>query len=284
MLIPTRPRQDESEPQASDTGAARPKAPGTGRREPGLDPEGRRRGKGRSKARFQDPGSPSLRGIRTKANFDAARELADNLTHYSGTEWVSLTVVPQFIRTCLDRIRSRVCELSSTGVGRPGISPTVACCMVYGLQLLAANPEVRSLLEMKAALDALNSSDLDAADVDELAGWFRNFPLSVPDDRMIGVRRLNVTLPTTTKQLLYDLSSDLGASSSVLGVLALGIGIQTQPSMLDGHRDSLDAMVDTFYRRVGRRRRVAESLLSEARSHQSDQLDPGAETGAQTVE
>lgn len=171
---------------------------------------------------------------------------------------------PAFLRTCVDRIRSRAAELSSS---RPGISPAVTCCMMYGLQLIAGNAEVREMLQMKAQLDAVSSDDLDAGDVDELAGWFRSFPLSVPDDRMIGVRRLNVNMPSIAKQMLHELSGELGASASTLAVIAVGVGIQTQPAMLEGHRESLDKMVDVFFRRVARRKRVAEGLLAEAVAH-----------------
>lgn len=188
--------------------------------------------------------------------FDVVHELTHNRSAYVGDEWLSFPYFPSYLRTCLDRVR-RACS-DETGT-RPGLAVTVSCCLTYGLTVLAHDPDVGALLQMKERLDAASSTDVES--LEELAEWFRGFSLGTLDISGSGGHRQNITVPPHVRSQLCEFSADLGTYSSSLGVLAMSITLADQTALLPQRKDELSTAIDRFFKRVITRRRVAEVWL-----------------------
>lgn len=186
--------------------------------------------------------------------FDVVHELAENKHDYVGDNWIALLSFPGFIRTCLDRIRVLV-------EPRPGLSPTICCCIQGGIQVVSAHEDVLALLALKRSIDSISNDKAEAEDVDEICGWFRKFQLGVGDQAMTGGARQNVQVTMGVKGKLFEMAGELGVSNSALALVLMMVTLSTQEDMLHQHRDYLNATVTKFYRRVRTRRRVAEALL-----------------------
>lgn len=124
--------------------------------------------------------------------FDITEELASNRETYAGTEPVTIYTFPTYLRTCLDRVRSRVVSTS-----KPGLSPTITACLSSGISILGAQTEIRELLSLKERFDLIDNAD--AWLVDDLAAVFNFFPLSTSDRSMAGSGRQNVQLTSGVK-------------------------------------------------------------------------------------
>lgn len=188
-------------------------------------------------------------------SFDVVDELTANRENYTGSEPLSVYNVPLYLFTCIDRARERVISIQ-----KPSVSCTISCCISYGLSVIAQQHDVKNLLKLKKRLNMVE--DVDSADVEELAGFFRSFVVSAADGSASGTRRQqNISMPETIRSAVIDLAGDLGASSSVLAVLAIMTALSIQTFVLEGHQKLLDAAVCLFFKKANLRRRVAEVVL-----------------------
>lgn len=186
--------------------------------------------------------------------FDVIAELTDNRAEYQGDEWLSLPYFPSYIRTCIDRLRVRVDESS-----RPGFGVTAACCMKYGLEVIADDDDVKRLLEIKNNLDL--RTDMDSEDAEELSEWFATFRLGAGVGSS-SAHRQNIRITELLQTQLCEIAANLGVYSSTLAILCIAITLshQTDAILPDRLRD-LTHMVNRFFNRVEIRCRVADAWL-----------------------
>jgi uncharacterized membrane protein len=97
--------------------------------------------------------------------------------------------------------------------------------------------------------------------IDEIASWFRNFQLSIPDPSASGIKSLNILIPEHLKKELTSFSSDLGVSFSTIATLALMATLHIQPATLREHQEIIAVALEFFLKRVKFRRKVSEALL-----------------------
>lgn len=189
------------------------------------------------------------------APFDLLEELESNRDEYKGTEPLTLYMMPGYFKTCLDRVRSRVVDGS-----KPGLSVTCAACITYGIKALAAHGDILELVKMK---DRLNRVDnVSAIEVEELAMWFRTFPLWTPNTMTTGGRRQNILIGEYLKMDITEVSEELGMSSSSLAITAISIALcELRDILLPDHIMMLSEAANGLMSRLKMRRRVAEMLI-----------------------
>lgn len=187
--------------------------------------------------------------------FDVIAELSTNRDAYTGGEAFALCQFPATLRTCADRLRQAV-----PASKKPGLSPTIACCISNGVMVIASHEDIRSLLSVKSRLDSVSDA-ADAGLVEEIGTWFTRFPLGVDNSSLSSVYRQNISLPEDVKSPACDLSSELGVSASALCTMAVMVTLATQPAMLPTHHERLNRTVDAFFRRVRIRSKAAVVLL-----------------------
>lgn len=215
------------------------------------------------RAAKRSDGALVFRTAAERAVVDLIEELAQNPRQYAGQEWIALLNFPHTLRMTIDAVRSRVAEIAPE---RPSISSAVACCMSAGLHTIASHGIVRDLLKTRVEFD---TSKYRTADAEGVWMFLQRFPVSVPDERMGGLSRLNVTLPPAVKTRLYEMAEELGTTASTLGVIALGVALYAQDFALKGHRKALGKMVRTFYRKLEDRVEIAHLMMQRA-----SQFDP----------
>jgi predicted transcriptional regulator len=188
---------------------------------------------------------------------DVVAELETNRDEYIGKEWFTLCSFPSYLHTSLDRVRKRV------KVGpRPGVSPTVACCVHHGVGALQGHEEVQGLLALKDKIDTIEGVNAHA--VDTAAAWFRAFPVGV-NASLSGARRQNIALPDEVKSALNELAGDIGLTSTALATLAITATLTSQPAVLDEHRRLMERTISAFLELALLRRRGGEGMLSALR-------------------
>lgn len=186
--------------------------------------------------------------------FDVLTELADNKDQYSGDEQQTIYNFPDYLRTALDRVRARVVTTS-----KPGLSPTITCCMSYGLEALSACEDVKTLLALRDRCDLTDNPDSWL--VEEVAAIFRFFPLTLPDYSLSLSHKQNVALTESVKKDTAKISSDLGTSFSAIAILSVMITLVDQPCVMKERRENIQRIIDGFLRRAKIRRGVMEALL-----------------------
>jgi len=190
--------------------------------------------------------------------YDILNELKTNREDYLGSEWLSLYGFPAYIKTCIDGVRKKV----KSGGNPPGFSPASACCLAYGIGTLTTHPAIRALLDLKTAVDTAENVDPD--ELEELAGFLRNFPLSLPNATTSGnIRRHNIVLPEKVKTDLSELSGELGTHISTLALICMAVALHDQPSLLGGYRKDLTMAVEKFIKRVVLRHNSARRWYSQ---------------------
>jgi hypothetical protein len=188
------------------------------------------------------------------APFDLLEELESNRDEYKGTEPLTLYMMPGYFKTCLDRVRSRV------GDGKPGLGVTCAACITYGIKALVAHRDIVELVKMK---DKLNRVDnVSAIEVEDIAMWFRMFPLWVPNATTTGGRRQNILIGEYLKMDITEVSEELGMSASSLAITAISIALcELKDILLSDHITMLSEAANGLMSRLKMRRRVAEVLI-----------------------
>lgn len=189
--------------------------------------------------------------------FDVVNELSVNRDDYVGNDPFTISYVPSFLRTCIDRVRARVVSVS-----KPGLAITCACCITYGIRLISHHPDIKELLRLKEQLDLIDSSNINMDDLEELAAWFRSFPITVPSHSAYTARKHNIYLPEHLKLELFDLGSELGTGGTSLATLAIMVTMADQTRViLAEHAELLNYSIDAFLRRVQIRVKVGTALL-----------------------
>ncbi len=196
----------------------------------------------------------SMHPAKFESTIDVIGELEHDQLPYRGKDNFAIQSLPGYVHTSLDRVRSRVISTH-----KPGLNPTICCCLYHGLTTLQGNEDIQSLLNLKYTLD--NTDNVDASDVEEISGWFRHFSIGIPDTALSGSRRRNITIPDHTKANLMELSSELGMSAAALSILAMMIVLEHQEPVLRDHQRMMSGVLDTWQKRIFRRRMVAEVLL-----------------------
>ncbi len=206
---------------------------------------------------------PERQSAAITTDFDVITELEQNRDQYTGPERFDLCEIPNYLFICLDRIRARV-----TTTPKPSHSATIACCMSFGLESISTNREIQTLLKLKSRLHM--TEGVEAGSVNEVASWFRNFSLGIPDWTMSGVRRQVATVPAAIMMEAHDLADEIGTSAPILAMLAVISTLSTQPSMLDEHREMLTETISMFLKRIHQRNEMAEMMQKflEERRHE----------------
>jgi hypothetical protein len=194
------------------------------------------------------------------AEFDAVSELTHNREAYStphGTSTKPSTIYgfPPFLYTVMDRIRAKVEDGP-----RPGLNPTICCCITYALRVLASNPEVQAVLSLHDQFRNAPVTTL-CREHEELAGMLRSFDISIPDLAGMKPRRQNVTLPEPIKNALSGLAGELGTSFSSLCIISIVIALHAQPQTFPQRRAEMKRIVEEFFERVATRRGMYQDLL-----------------------
>lgn len=210
------------------------------------------------------PISPRIASLDPKffsSDFDLVAELVGNRDEYRGDEAITVYGYPRHIAMSVDRVRARVNHSGETG--KPGMNPTIACCVGYGVGVLSSNESVRAIIRYRERMEL--AEGVSALELAELSTWFQSFIEPVSDGLGGGLKRINVMLPVTIKSAVTALASELGASASVMIVLCLMVALADQPTTLAEHQEQLTRSLETFYLRADIRRDVAESLLARAK-------------------
>jgi len=190
-------------------------------------------------------------------SFDLLGELDANGADYiCGDKWIAMTKFPNYVRTSLDRVRMR------TVPPRPEVSAALCACIRYGIRTFYASSDIQAIQAMKER--AFISDDVGADEVVELARWFADCPLTIPDWGDSGLKRQNVAIPEPIKKELDHLASEIGCTASDLSTFAVMVALADQPGVLEAHRDAMITAVQGFLMRMNRRRRKAEVLIAMA--------------------
>jgi len=183
---------------------------------------------------------------------DLIHNLMHNKEDYLGSEWLSLYQLPQYLLTILQRFTHPLSP-------KPGLNPTISCCIAHGLSIIDNHREIQSLLLVRDQLNSLSTVSASLADM--ASAWFRSFPLSVPDLPMTGFKRHNLCLPSYLKLSLNQTAGDLGLSLSTLAVLAAQLPLINQPTVLPEHSKSLLDSANGFLKQVRIRRLFGQFLV-----------------------
>lgn len=141
---------------------------------------------------------------------------------------------------------------------RPGVHPTAACCIHYGVQVLRQDSDVQALLDLRRRFDALppaTSPDV----LETLAVEFRTFDPGIP---FRPGRRLNLRLPGPLASELGELASDTGIRTPTLALIATTITLAIQPRLNSSHRSEWDASLAKFWRMVQLRTLATSAVMS----------------------
>lgn len=191
------------------------------------------------------------------ASIDVAEELAEDKDAYTGEEWFTITSLPSYLRPNLDRIRRRVDP-------RPGMGPTVACCLEHGLKSITSRDEIQGLLKLKETMDRTTwDSASFAHQIDE---WYRSFLTGVDVGSGTKAGRQNIAIPKHTKIALSEAASDLGMAATQLAVLSITSTMSYQPDVIPTDADTMARTVAGFLRKVEVRRRMGEAMLTALRN------------------
>lgn len=204
--------------------------------------------------RYHKPSLASLNPDTFVPPFDVLNELAHNKEQYVGDQYQTIYGYPSYLGTSLDRIRARVITTN-----KPGMLPTITCCLSYGLETLGSHPDVVSLIMLKERFDLLENVDSDLND--EVATVLRSFPLAIPDLAFSRCTKQNVALTETLKKEVYRIAGELGVSFSVVVILSLMVTLADQPSVLKDRRDMINQCLERFLIRVKIRAKLIEALL-----------------------
>ena len=185
-------------------------------------------------------------------DFDVLTELQRDPRRFRGNDsCLSLYRYPSMLVTNIDRLRAQL----PRQVGR---NPTMACCLLRGVEDLSADPHVTQLAALKRELDT-GGHDADPEDWEDLMVWMRGYPYGLPSG--FGAK-YSLWLPQEITESLSTLSSSIGLSLSSVAVLAILSTRADQPSCHPKQRAQLTAMVARFTRRTRFRVRMGRALLS----------------------
>lgn len=205
--------------------------------------------------------------------FDILSELANNREDYSPNDKdVQLTVYkfPSSLLMLIDQTREKV-PMTGKHSSRPGRNPTLACCLNYGLQTIAANPDVREMMRLRARFSTLLSeraedTTRDPIDLSMATAFYNfldNFPCDIRDHSGSQCRKQWLSVGEKLKLGLFNWKSNLALSFDNFAVLCIQVALHEQPWILAEARESMAKSVEGFYRSVRVRRRFGEILLTE---------------------
>lgn len=195
-----------------------------------------------------------------RPEYDVAAELFRDAERYRGDCHLKLFVFPDFLRTCLDRVRTQAAYESARGTEpTPGLSPTIACCSMHGVDLLRQHAAVQALLELKDLLDTVR--DVDLWLLEQAMQWFRNFRLGVPDPTGCGASAQSVSLPEYGRKAIGNLAAELGIKPGILCVLATTLSLRGQVALLQEQRDLVETSCARALKVIEMRARMAEVLV-----------------------
>jgi hypothetical protein len=189
--------------------------------------------------------------------FDLIGEIAEHKYDYQavqGDPWLAIHNFPNYLRTSIDRVRSRAHKSSEP---KPSISVVVACCIQRGVHDLSEYNDIKGLI---AAKEKLDNQDNVSSLAEEFYSWWHAFKIGAPDSVRTGSVRQNIALPTHIKGTLHDLSDAIGMSDSSLAVLAT-MRIMSECSV-SVRPEKMSEAVDEFLDRVSVRKSVADWWFS----------------------
>lgn len=185
--------------------------------------------------------------------FDVVHQLSKHPDRHHGDSSLSILGFPGFLRTNLDRIRAHVDPY-------PSVSKTVCCCISGGLTGISRNEQIQGLIDLKLRFDRM-PAEADTDDLEDVAMWFRSFPLGIPNPTFSAARRLNVAITEPVKGRLQEMADRLGLSQSSLAGLAVMVVLADQTQTAKRDRQTLEKILSLFVARIRRRQRVGEVLL-----------------------
>lgn len=196
-----------------------------------------------------------------RPSFDVVAELSTNRDRYmtpQGTPSSPVTIYgfPQYLLTLLLRVRSAVEEGS-----RPGLSPTICCCLEHALDVLRSHPEVQELLVLRERHIRTPTTRM-IYEYEQISAILRDFDISVPDRAGMRPIRQNLTLTEGVKKELSVLAGELGVSLSSLCIIGVVITLSQQPEVFESRRAEMREDVETFFERVAARKRMYEDVLA----------------------
>lgn len=192
-------------------------------------------------------------------DFDVIEELTLNKEKYlaKGPDKQQITIygVPSLVSYNLDRIQHRLLD------GKVSTHPIVSCCVSFGVSQLYKNQHVKDLADLRAQFldDHIVNSGRDVLEFYQLLKVFR---VDIPDDSAgLKSEKSNYLIPEWLAQNLGGLAKRLGAPVSNLLIICVMLTLAIQSTTIIAHQKQLAQLVDTFYRRVEMRKRIAEVLL-----------------------
>lgn len=204
-------------------------------------------------------------------DFNVIHELKYNRDKYTAgkgeTKSLSMLSFPVFCRMNIDRLRSRVTEVSE-----PGIHPALTACIKHGLDCILNHKSISRLVFLKHRFDLIDST-ISGDVASFLYTFFKRFDID-----LLGGRRQNVTMPEYVHCGLSTLCSEIGTSIQDLGVMCAMVTLVEQPDTNRDHVDQMQACIDKFVARVDIRITGVEALMA-AYGLEVDETDGGSRKG-----
>lgn len=171
-------------------------------------------------------------------------------------EKVALYQFPSYLATNIRRVLSR------SRSGRGDWATALSCLLWRGIVRYSALPSTRAL---SSALQALDQDDaLSAIPAEQVEMWRRTFRFSIPDPtHTMGLEKCRQwRAPEHVQVELHDLAGRIGMSGSVLGVVAVMVGLEDQQGVIPEHRAYMVATIAELDRLIGERERRLRKLVS----------------------
>lgn len=212
-----------------------------------------------------DPSSYS-----TAPDFDIVDELVFRRQQYMAEskdeeEWLSVRSFPEVLYSGMEKIAARVAELAKTegprhSHRRPGMGVVMTACLTHAVDVLEAHAQVQKVSQARTAFLLRDFEDSDAEDMVQM--FFKTFPLEIGLDS--GTQRgedRTWAIPKGIGARVGELASDLCLHKSGVAVLGAALALSTQPSIHKTKRNSLDAALDKFFRKLHWRQEGALALM-----------------------
>ena len=212
---------------------------------------------------FVRPASASLDPREFAPPHDLVDELRNNIAaHYAdGPDSVAILGFPQNLKTWLDKIRARAWsgrEKHSNLRCKPGLHPTAAAALSYGVHSLFEHPLVQEFISTREEFDARDA--LDSAAEEVVAQFLRQQDVELVVSGAT-IRRQNIAISSTLKADLARLASEVGASQSSVALVAALLALSVQPRVPTDVQDRFRQEVVGFLRKTRLRMVGAIALL-----------------------
>lgn len=177
----------------------------------------------------------------------------DYIAHRDDSGKITCLNFPLTLSANIDRIRAIYSNHHTIG-----INPVIACAVEHAIEEFSMNRHVKRLIEIRRRFNRVKST-CDGCIITTLSTFFRRMDIELPG----GGSRLSARLPATIFNPFISLGSDLGITSSSLGVAAVSYTLALQDSTIHDHGREMRSYVDRFLSVVELKGRMARAVLDE---------------------